>query len=146
MPLREEANEVDLVSLAAVDSLEIVVTVDRVVLIAVGELLLGDSRLLLQTEDGIDVLLLLGIGQRSPSNDNVSIAQSTVTIIRAHHSFLTMGFWHLPSLRPGGGGGGPPGPGCEPLGPPTGCGGGDGWEGPLAGGAGGKPGPAPRGP
>jgi hypothetical protein len=45
MPLREETDKVDFVGLTAVDGLEIVVTVDRVEIVVIGELLFGDCLL-----------------------------------------------------------------------------------------------------
>lgn len=60
MPLREKSNKVNLVGLTAVDCLEVVVTVDRVESVVIGELLLGDCLLGLQAKDSIDVLFLLG--------------------------------------------------------------------------------------
>jgi hypothetical protein len=67
VPLREETDKVDLVSLTAVDCLEVIIAVDRVESIVVGELLLGNSFLGLQAKDGIDVLLLLNVREGSPS-------------------------------------------------------------------------------
>lgn len=64
----------DLVGLAAVDCLEIVVTVDRVESCVIGELLFRDCFLGLQAQDGIDVFLLLDVWQGSPSTVNVSIS------------------------------------------------------------------------
>ena len=59
MPLSEETNKVDLVCLTAVDCLIVIVTVDRVESVVIGELLLGDCLLGLQAKDSIDVLFLL---------------------------------------------------------------------------------------
>ena len=59
MPLREKSHEVNFVGLTAVDCLEVVVTVDRVESVVIGELLLGDCLLGLQAKDSIDVLFLL---------------------------------------------------------------------------------------
>jgi hypothetical protein len=67
VPLREETDKVDLIGLTAVDCLEVIIAVDRVESIVVGELLLGDSFFGLQTKDGIDVLLLLDVREGSPS-------------------------------------------------------------------------------
>lgn len=66
MPLSKETNKVNLVGLAAVDCLEVIVTVDWVEPVVIGELLLGDCLLGLQTEDGIDVLFLLDFGKFPP--------------------------------------------------------------------------------
>lgn len=66
VPLGKESNEVDLVCLAAVYSLEVIVTVERVELVIVGELLLGDRVLALQAEDSVDVFLSLRVAQCSP--------------------------------------------------------------------------------
>lgn len=66
MPLSEETNKVDLVGLTAVDCLEVIITVDRVEPVVIGELLLGDCLLGLQAEDSIDVLFLLDIGKFPP--------------------------------------------------------------------------------
>jgi hypothetical protein len=67
VPLREETDEVDLIGLAAVDCLEVIIAIDRVESIVIGELLLGDSFFGLQAKNGIDVLLLLDIREGSPS-------------------------------------------------------------------------------
>ena len=66
MPLSEEANKVNLVGLTAVDCLEVIVTVDRVEPVVIGELLLGDRLLGLQAEDSIDVFFLLDVGKFPP--------------------------------------------------------------------------------
>jgi hypothetical protein len=66
MPLSEETNKVDLVGLTAVDCLEVIITVDRVEPVVIGELLLGDCLPGLQAEDSIDVLFLLDIGKFPP--------------------------------------------------------------------------------
>ena len=66
MPLGEETNKVDLVGLTAVHCLEIVVTVDRVEPVVIGELSLGDCFLGLQAKDSIDVFFLLDVGKFPP--------------------------------------------------------------------------------
>lgn len=66
MPLSEETNKVDLVSLTAVDRLIVIVTVDRVESVIIGELLLGDCFLGLQAKHSIDVFFLLDIGKFAP--------------------------------------------------------------------------------
>lgn len=66
MPLGEETDKVDLVGLTAVDCLEIVVTVDRVESVVIGELLFGDCLFGLQAEDSIDVFFLLDVGKFPP--------------------------------------------------------------------------------
>jgi hypothetical protein len=66
MPLREEPNEMDLVSLATVDGLEIIETIDRFESVVIGELLLGDGFLGLQTQDSIDVFFLLYVWESTP--------------------------------------------------------------------------------
>lgn len=45
---------------------EVIVTIDRVKITVVGKLLLRDGRLVLETENCVDVVLLLNIGQGSP--------------------------------------------------------------------------------
>lgn len=55
------------------DCLEIIVTIDWVESCVIGELLLGDCFLGLQTKNGIDVFLLLDIRKCSPSTMIVSI-------------------------------------------------------------------------
>jgi hypothetical protein len=57
---------VDLVCLTAVDCLIVIVTVDRVESVVIGELLLGDCFLSLQAKDSIDVFFLLDIGKFAP--------------------------------------------------------------------------------
>lgn len=66
MPLREETDKVDLVGLTAVDRLEIVVTVDRVESVVIGELLFSDCLFSLQAKDSIDVFFLLDVGEFPP--------------------------------------------------------------------------------
>ena len=68
MPLSEEANKVDLVCLTAVDRLEIIVTVDRVEPVIIGELLLGNCFLSLQAKDSVDVRFLLDLSKFPPCN------------------------------------------------------------------------------
>jgi hypothetical protein len=67
MPLREEADEVNLVSLATMHCLEVVETIDRIESVVICELFLGDGLFGLQTEDSIDVLFLLDIRKSAPS-------------------------------------------------------------------------------
>lgn len=67
VPLGKVTDKVNLVCLAAVDSLEVVVAVQRVEFVIVCKLLLGDGLLALQAEDSVDVLLPFNITQSSPS-------------------------------------------------------------------------------
>ena len=66
MPLGEETDKVDLVGLTAVDRLEIVVTVDWVESIVIGELLFSDCLFSLQAKNSIDIFFLLDVGKFSP--------------------------------------------------------------------------------
>lgn len=66
MPLREETDEVNLVSLATMHCLEVVETIDRIESVVICELFLGDGFFGLQTEDSIDVLFLLDIRKSAP--------------------------------------------------------------------------------
>ena len=53
------ADEVDVVCLAVVHGMEVIVAVDRVQSAVVGELLLGDGRVVLKAKDGSDIVLTL---------------------------------------------------------------------------------------
>lgn len=66
MPLCKETNKMDLAGLTAVNRLEVIVTVDRVEIVVIGELLFRDCLLGLQAKDSIDVLFLLGICKFPP--------------------------------------------------------------------------------
>lgn len=66
VPRRKVTDEVDVVRLAAVHSMEVIVTVDRVEGGVVGELLLGDGWVVLKAKDGSDVVLTLDGGQFTP--------------------------------------------------------------------------------
>ena len=93
VPRSEVADEVDVVRLAVVHGMEVIVAVDRVQGGVVGELLLGDGRVVLKAKDGSDVVLTLDGGQFTPTVRSVR-RRSTNTKKSAltHHSFLTRGF------------------------------------------------------
>ena len=93
MPLCEEPDPVDIVRLAAVDRLEVVETIEWVESGVVGELLPGDWFFGLQAKDCVDVFLLLGVCEGSPSSKRRQhICLSGFQIQYTHHSFLTRGF------------------------------------------------------
>jgi len=92
VPRRKVTDEVDVVRLVVMHRMEVIVTVDRVQGAVVGELLLGDGRVVLQAKDGSDVILTLDGGQFTPIVMSVRhrhkiIEHSALT----HHSFLTRG-------------------------------------------------------
>lgn len=60
------AYEVDVVRLAGVHGVEVIVAVDRVEGGVVGKLLLGDGWVILEAQDGSDVVLTLDGGQFTP--------------------------------------------------------------------------------
>ena len=66
VPRRKVTDEVDVVRLVVMHRMEVIVTVDRVQGAVVGELLLGDGRVVLQAKDGSDVILTLDGGQFTP--------------------------------------------------------------------------------
>jgi len=93
VPRRKVTDEVDVVRLVVMHRMEVIVTVDRVQGAVVGELLLGDGRVVLKAKDGSDVILTLDGGQFTPIVMSVRhchkiIEHSALT----HHSFLTRGF------------------------------------------------------
>ena len=78
MPRREVADEVDVVRLVIVHRMEVIVAVDRVQGAVVGELLLGDGRVVLKAKDGGDVFLALDGGQFTPMVGPVSRAPQII--------------------------------------------------------------------
>lgn len=67
MPRIEVSYEVDVVRLVVVHGMEVIIAVDRVQGAVVGELLLGDGRVILKAKDGSDVVLALDGGQFTPT-------------------------------------------------------------------------------
>ena len=67
VPRIEVAYEVNVVRLVVVHGMEVIVAVDRVQGAVVGELLLGDGRVVLKAKDGSDVVLALDSGQFTPA-------------------------------------------------------------------------------
>lgn len=67
------ADEVDVIRLAVVHRMEVIVAVDRVQSAVVGELLLGDGRVILKAKDGSDVVLALDGGQFTPRRRSVKL-------------------------------------------------------------------------
>lgn len=93
VPRSEVSDEVDVVCLAVVHSVEVIVAVDWVQGAVVGELLLGDGRVVLEAKDGSDVVLTLDRRQFTPVVRSVRrCSNNTKKSALTHHSFLTRGF------------------------------------------------------
>lgn len=93
VPRRKVTNEVDVVRLVVVHRMEVIVTVDRVQGAVVGELLLGNGRVVLKAKDSSDVILTLDGGQFAPVVMSVKHRHHiTEHSALTHHSFLTRGF------------------------------------------------------
>jgi len=66
------ADEVDVGCLTVVNSMEVIVTVDRVQSSVIGELFLRDGWVVLKAKDGIDVVFTLDRGQFTPMDSSVN--------------------------------------------------------------------------
>ena len=71
VPRIEVAYEVNVVRLVVVNGMEVIVAVDRVQGAVVGELLLGDGRVVLKAKNGSDVVLTLDSGQFTPATRSI---------------------------------------------------------------------------